>query len=142
MNYIKKNNIKYNKLTRISRSPKLYRLLKLTKLLRMTRMNSKGNVNKITKIFFEKLKINANIEKLIFFILTFLLLNHLCSYFLFFMTKIQDLNPDSWVVRLGYVDASNFKLYKKFILFWTLTTVTTVGYGDITAGTTTERVYN
>ena len=38
------------------------------------------------------------------------------------MTKIQDLNPDSWVVRLGYVDASNFKLYKKFILFWTLTT--------------------
>jgi hypothetical protein len=74
----------------------------------MARMNSKGNVNKITKIFFEKLKINANIERLIFFILTFLLLNHLCSYFLFFMTKIQDLNPDSCVVRLGYADSSNF----------------------------------
>ena len=141
LNYITKNNIKYNKLTRISRLPKLYRLLKLTKLLRMTRMSSKGNVNKITKFFFEKLKINANIERLIFFILTFLLLNHLCSYFLFFMTKIQDLNPDSWVVRLGYADSSNFELYI-ISFYWTLTTVTTVGYGDITAGTTTERVYN
>ena len=141
LNYITKNNIKYNKLTRISRLPKLYRLLKLTKLLRMTRMSSKGNVNKITKFFFEKLKINANIERLIFFILTFLLLNHLCACFWFFMAKIQDLNPDSWVVRLGYADSSNFELYI-ISFYWTLTTVTTVGYGDITAGTTTERVYN
>ena len=141
LNYFTKNNIKYNKLTRISRLPKLYRLLKLTKLLRMTRMSSKGNVNKITKFFFEKLKINANIERLIFFILTFLLLNHLCACFWFFMAKIQDLNPDSWVVRLGYADSSNFELYI-ISFYWTLTTVTTVGYGDITAGTTTERVYN
>ena len=33
-----------------------------------------------------------------------------------------------------------FKLYT-ISFYWTLTIVTTVGYGDITAGTTTERAY-
>ena len=57
------------------------------------------------------------------------------------MAKLEDLSPDSWVVRLGYVDSSNFELYI-ISFYWTLTTVTTVGYGDINAGTTIERVYN
>ena len=76
--------------------------MKLTKLLRMTKITSKsGNVDKLTKFFLEKLKINANVEKLFVFVISFLLLNHLCAYFWFFMAKIQELNPDSWVVRLG-----------------------------------------
>ena len=141
INQMTSTSFAYNKITRISRLPKLYRLVKLTKLLRMTRMTAKGNVNKVTKFFLEKLKINANIERLIFFVLTFLLLNHLCACFWYFMAKLEDLSPDSWVVRLGYVDSSNFELYI-ISFYWTLTTVTTVGYGDINAGTTIERVYN
>ena len=141
INQMTSGSFTYNKITRISRLPKLYRLIKLTKLLRMTKMTTKGNVNKVTKFFLEKLKINANIERLIFFVLTFLLLNHLCACFWYFMAKLEDLSPDSWVVRLGYVDSSNFELYI-ISFYWTLTTVTTVGYGDINAGTTIERVYN
>ena len=132
---------KYSGLTKISKLPKLYRLIKLTKLLRMTKMSSKGNLNRVTKFFMEKLKINANVERLFFFVLTFLLMNHLCACFWYFMAKIEDFSPDSWVVRLGYMDNSNLELYI-ISFYWTLTTVTTVGYGDITAGTTIERIYN
>ena len=134
-------NGKYSGLTKISKLPKLYRLIKLTKLLRMTKMSSKGNLKRVTKFFMEKLKINANVERLFFFVLTFLLMNHLCACFWYFMAKIEDFSPDSWVVRLGYMDNSNLELYI-ISFYWTLTTVTTVGYGDITAGTTIERIYN
>ncbi len=132
---------KYNSLTRIGKLPKLYRLLKLTKLLRMSKMAKKGNVNRITKFFLEKLKVNANVERLIYFILTFLLLNHLSACIWYFMAKLQDLDPDCWVVRLGYIDYTNFEIYV-ISFYWTLTTVTTVGYGDVSAGTTIERAYN
>lgn len=141
LNNLFKSGSKYSGLSKISKLPKLYRLIKLTKLLRMTKMSSKGNLNRVTKFFMEKLKINANVERLFFFVLTFLLMNHLCACFWYFMAKIEDFSPDSWVVRLGYMDNSNLELYI-ISFYWTLTTVTTVGYGDITAGTTIERIYN
>jgi hypothetical protein len=107
----------------------------------MSKIAKKGKVNRITKFFLEKLKVNANIERLIYFILSFLLLNHLSACIWFFVAKLQDLAPDCWVTRLGYIDSTNFEIYV-ISFYWTLTTVTTVGYGDVNAGTTVERAYN
>ena len=133
--------LKFHSLLRIARLPKLYRLVKLSKLFRMVKVVKKGNVNKITKYFLEKLKVNANIERLIYFILGFLVLNHLSACFWYLIAKLQDFDPDCWVTRLGYIDAPPTEIYI-ISFYWTLTTVTTVGYGDINAGTTAERMYN
>ena len=135
------NNNNVGKLAKMSRLPKLYKLLKLTKLVRITKMKKNGNLTGLTKFFFDKLKLNANIEKLIYFLLTFVLLAHLSTCIWYFVAKLEDLNPDSWVVRLGYIDSSNYQIYI-LSFYWTLTTVTTVGYGDVSAGTTPERIYN
>ena len=142
--YLIINNNKASSITRlskVSKIPKIYKLLKLTKLLRITKMSKKGNVSSITKVFLEKFKINANVEKLIFFLLTFILLAHLSTCIWFLVAKLEDLSPDCWVVRLGYIDSSNFQIYI-LSFYWTLMTVTTVGYGDVSAGTTSERIYN
>lgn len=130
-----------NTIGKIARIPKIYRLIRLTKLFRMIKIVKKGNVNKLTRYFLEKLKVNANIERLIYFIMAFLILSHLSACIWFLIAKLQDLDPDCWVSRLGFIDYSTFDLYI-ISFYWTLTTVTTVGYGDVNAGTTVERVYN
>ena len=77
----------------------------------MVKIIKKGNVNRITKYFLEKLKVNANIERLIYFILAFLLLNHLAACVWYFVAKMEDLNPDSWVMKLGYIDSSMVEVF-------------------------------
>jgi hypothetical protein len=99
-----------------------------------------GSFNKFTKFVLRKLNVNTNIERVIMFICGFLLINHISACLWYFVAKLQDLDPDSWVTRLGYNDAPDFELYIAS-LYWTLTTVTTVGYGDISAGTLIEKLF-
>jgi hypothetical protein len=48
-------------------------------------------------------------------------------------------NVDNWVTRLGYIDYSPWERYL-ISFYWTIQTVVTVGYGDIPAVTTAERI--
>ena len=124
------------------RIPRLYKLFRLTKLLRMIKViKSKGGSNRLTKYILDKFKLDSNIERFIIFIFLFLILNHLAACIWYLLAKFDDFSPNCWVTRLGYIDESPDNLYI-LSFYWTLTTVTTVGYGDISAGTTPERVYN
>jgi hypothetical protein len=131
---------RFNKIAKVARIPRVYRLLRLAKLFRMLKI-MKGNANKITKYLLDKFKLDNNIERFIIFVILFLILNHLVACIWFLIARLDDFSPDCWVVRLGFIDEPP---YDQYILsfYWTLTTITTVGYGDINAGTPTERVYN
>ena len=131
----------YSTLARLARLPRIYKLIRLFKLLRMVKLLKTNNLNTISKFFLDLIKISPNIERLIYFIFAFLLLNHIAACVWYQVAKFQDLSPDCWVTRLGYIDSTHYELYV-VSFYWTLTTVTTVGYGDINAGTTIERVYN
>jgi len=54
------------------------------------------------------------------------------------VAKIDGWNPDTWVVRHEYRDDSDAVVYLA-ALYWTFTTMSTVGYGDITARTYMEQ---
>jgi hypothetical protein len=132
---------KLNKLAKVIRIPRLYKLFKLTRLFRMLKIMRGSKIGKITKFILDKFKVDRNIERFIIFIFLFLILNHLSACFWFLIAKFDDFSPETWVSRLGYNDESLYDLYL-LSFYFTLTTVTTVGYGDINAGTSAERFYN
>lgn len=136
-----KKSANYSSLLRIARLPKLYRLVRLTKLFRMIKMVKKGNMNKFTKFIMDKIKLTPNMEKLLYFICGFLILNHCSACIWYLMAKLQNFSPDCWVTRMGYIDSDITEIYI-ISFYWTLTTITTVGYGDISSGTSIERIYN
>jgi hypothetical protein len=143
ISYFSNSNASISKLTRVGKIPRLYRLLKLAKLMRMLRVvkgRNSSNLNHVTKFFLQKLKINSNIEKLMIFVSGFLLINHILACLWFFVGKMEDFNPDSWTSRYNILDLNNHDIYLTS-LYWTLTTVTTVGYGDYVAKTLIEKVF-
>lgn len=54
------------------------------------------------------------------------------------IAKFDDNSPDSWIVRCGYVDEPNYAIYIA-ALYFILTTILTVGFGDISGVTINER---
>jgi hyperpolarization activated cyclic nucleotide-gated potassium channel 1 len=55
-----------------------------------------------------------------------------------FIAKLDGFGPDTWVFRAGYIDDEDGTLYLAS-LYWAFTTMSTVGYGDITAYTDLEK---
>jgi Ion channel len=56
-----------------------------------------------------------------------------------FIARLDDTDKNNWIYQTGYLELSNSQLYVTSIYF-TITTLVTVGYGDITAYSMIERV--
>lgn len=67
-----------------------------------------------------------------------LLFTHVTSCLWYFSAKFEGMSPETWVVRLNLEDSPPKEIYMASF-YYILTTVTTVGYGDITGNTFTER---
>ena len=115
----------YNNLLRLLRLPRLYRLCKLSKLLKYLRSKQgSGNI-------FEYLNLKESHLKFIGFFLTVIICSHVMACLFYFAAKYNEFSRDTWVFRYGYIDDSSFDKYIAS-MYWTYTTLSTVGYGDIT----------
>jgi len=66
----------------------------------------------------------------VYFTFTVLISAHIVGCFWYFIAKQDNFPPESWVVTNGLVDQSKATQYLASI-YWTFTTLVTVGYGDI-----------
>ena len=126
-------NDKYNTLIRVARLPKLYRLVKVTKLLRMVKVFKEKQ-----RILNPLIRMGAGSQRLLFSVISIIVFCHIACCF-WYLTAVMDDSLDNWVDSNGFTDESNFENYIASF-YWVTSTVVTVGYGDIVACNTTERI--
>ena len=122
--------IKIAKLPRVARIIRVFRLIKVVKTAKFVKWYNET---------MERLNISTTLSRGIKFVgFTFCLL-HLTSCAWYLIDRFDGFSPKSWVSRNKLQDKENSDLYL-FSLYWGLTVLDTIGYGDITPVLTSERV--
>ena len=127
-----------NGAVRIVRIGRLYKLVKLTSLLRILRIVKERS--KLLKYMKDLMKIGVGFERLSFFIFMFLLLCHIVSCLWILAATFDDDLEGSWLHLKVLASVSRTELYLTAFYF-TVTTITTVGYGDISAAKPIEQIF-
>lgn len=126
----------YHRLVRIFTMSRIYDSIQHYDRLNFIKKLKKFKpVDKILK----KIRMNAGITRLINTIIFVLLLSHIFACMWFYSAKLGGLNEESWVVRFGLENYDSNSLYLTS-LYYSLTVVTTVGFGDIYSNTNFERI--
>ena len=111
---------------------RLSRLAKLFKLL-------KGN-NAVFSQFSNSMQLSSGVERIVFIAIFGVFFFHISSCMFVFLAEFDSDIGNSWRYSDPYEFYEAFDLYITSIYF-VVTTMSTVGYGDISGGTTLERVY-
>lgn len=130
------NTKNYHNAIRIMRLPRLYKLIKVTKMLRVLKVAKDRTV--IHRNMQSLFKFSQSMEKLILMLTFFLLVIHMIACLWAFVAKL-DSTDDNWIFQKGFADSDTTELYIVSI-YWVVTTLATVGYGDILPYNNEERI--
>jgi hypothetical protein len=124
---------KYNFLVKAFRFGRVYKIIKLLRLVKLLKVCK--NREKLTEQTQSKMKLSGGLIRLILVSCMFFFMAHLfaCLWIIF---SIDEISNDSWM----NVDVMNLPPNELYLMsiYFVITTMTTVGYGDISAGTMQE----
>ncbi|CAG9318431.1 unnamed protein product [Blepharisma stoltei] len=120
-------------------------LVRLLRMARLTRIVRASRIVKILDTFLKSDKVglfftsHQGVARLFSGIAIIAILVHLCACMWYYSAKLDNFNPDTWVVVSKMVDESSGYLYLAS-MYWAVTVLTTVGFGDIHATTEAEMI--
>ena len=122
------------KIVRMAKIGKLIRLMRLIKLFKV--MKNSANLK---AHFGRSLQISHGLERLFICFLQFVFANHIFACIWCLLGQFEEASyNNAWFVNFHPSDA--WEIYINAFYF-TVTTMTTVGYGDMSARTTPERIF-
>lgn len=126
----------YSILTRLLRLPRFYRLFRILKIFRYM---STVRINYLVKLQ-QRLRIHTGVYNLIKFTSSVFMIVHIVGCLWYLTAQLCAFSEDTWVFRYNYQDSDSATKYIASI-YWVFTTMTTVGYGDISPYTGIERSF-
>lgn len=124
-------------MARFSRIGKVYKLVRMTKLMRLVRIAKVKH--RMVRHLGDILKISAGTERIIYILLTFSILQHVTACIWIFIGRADEDSKNNWIYHYGFTDVSYYSLYVTS-LYFTVTTLQTVGYGDLSATNEPEKL--
>ena len=121
---------------KFARIGRLYKLIKLTRLIKMLKIVK--NRGKILKQINDTFQIGAGFERLFFFIFLFLVLSHIVSCLWVITANFSDDLNKTW---LAEIKDSDYNMLYLTSFYFTVETITTVGYGDYGPQSSAEKMF-
>ena len=120
---------------------KLPKIIKLVKIIRLIKLSGqlKNNI-KIKKIFLKN-ALNKQLLEFITFILIIILFTHITGCLWYFLIKLQ--TGENWLNTFfdeNYIPTDNEIYWLSF--YWAISTICTVGFGDVVPITLMEKIFN
>lgn len=137
--FVKSNGEAAN-LIRFARIGRITKLLKLLKLMRLMKMTQQGSLN-VLECVSNCFQFDKNMRWLITFICYFTMTTHVVACIWIIVANFDPNTEHSWTTlstsHLPSMDRGNLYMTS---FYYTVTTITTVGYGDMSAHTMLEKV--
>lgn len=119
---------------------KFMRLMKIAKIFRLLKISDTISKNRVFRRAVQFFNINRQFSDFVLFFLFIILMTHITGCLWFFLTKLED-SETSWIEDVQYQKASNLNIYVMSI-YWAISTICTVGFGDVVPKTITEKLFN